>query len=118
MKFGNLDITDVSNAVFKTVEYRLEKHTGETIEKTVKTTAWERKPAGRYLQNMGDNYTQDYVWVCVNHRVNGVDSPNGSVGTVKDDSLFIWVLKKIYDNPRYDKWFHKNTINMKIEKYK
>ena len=117
MKFGNLDITDVSNAVFKTVEHRNNRDTGN-IDVTVKTTAWERKPAGRYLDVMGSDYTHDYVWVCANHRVNGEDTPNNSVGTVKSDPVFIWVMKKIYENSRYEKWFHKNTMNMKIEKYK
>lgn len=116
MKFGNLDITDVSHAVFKTIEHNIDDYGNDDIK--VKTTAWERRPSDDYIEIFENNNVEEYVWVCVNHRINGVDAPSKSVGQVKPDSEFIQIMKKIYNSPKYKKWFHRNTMNMKIETYK
>lgn len=108
MKFGNMSITDVSCVVFKSTKYP----NGDIENKKVKTVKWDRKPAAILEDALPATYNEEYAWVCVNARMNGEDIDSPTIGCAMGDKEMISLIKRLYNSPKYDKWFHSPTINI------
>lgn len=108
MKFGNMNITDVSSVVFKSTKYP----NGDIDNKQVKTVKWERKPAVSLEDALPASYKEEYAWVCVNARKDGEDIESPTLGCTMGDREMIRLVKMLYNSPKYDKWFHSPTLNI------
>lgn len=110
MKFNRMNLSNVSSVVFKSTKFKVDEDSGN-VTPIVKTVKWDRKRADS--MGLGEDYRDEYAWICVNARIDGVTKDDHqTLGVVESDATMINRIKRLNNSPRYEFWFNSPTINI------